>query len=83
MRSEEIQEPIFVGAVFTNSKIKPRWFIWKGRKYLVQEITFTWKDRQGEAPLVYFSLSDGTNIFEICFNQKTLNWHLVRLHLEG
>lgn len=83
MHTEEIYEPILVDAVFTNSKIKPRWFIWKGRKYSVQEVTYSWQDREGEASLVYFSVSDGTNIFEICFNQKTLNWHLARVHIEG
>jgi len=83
MYTEEIQEQIFVDAVFTNSKIKPRWFIWKGRKHPVKEITYIWKDNQGEAPLVYFSVSDGANIYEIFFNQKNLNWYLARVHLEG
>jgi hypothetical protein len=80
---EVIEEPIQVGAIFKGSKIRPRWFIWKRRKYPIREITFRWKDRKGEEILLYFTVSDGVNIYEICFNQKNLNWFLSKVSIEG
>jgi len=80
---EVIEEPIQVGVIFKGNKIRPRWFIWKGRKYPIREITFNWQDRKGEETLLYFSVSDGTNIYEICFNQKRLNWFLSKVSIEG
>ena len=37
----EINELISVGAVFPRGRIKPVWFVWKGRQIRMQEITFT------------------------------------------
>ncbi|MFB0525929.1 MAG: hypothetical protein ACETVO_00485 [bacterium] len=80
---EVIEEPIQVGAIFKGSKIKPRWFIWKKRKYPIRDVTFRWQDRKGEETLLYFSVSDGVNTYEICFNQKSLNWFLSKVSIEG
>jgi len=76
MEKIKINEIIDVGAVFSKDRIKPKWFVWKKRKYAVKETTYTWKDRAGEAILIHFSVSDGATLFELCFNQKSLEWKL-------
>jgi len=78
----DIQEQVRVAAVFDRNRIKPRWFIWNGRKHNIQQITYRWKDREGEAPLIYFSVSDGQTLYELSFNQKTLNWRLEKVYVE-
>ena len=80
---EVIEEPIYVGAIFKGNKIRPRWFIWNKRKYPIREVTFSWRDKRGEENLLYFSVSDGVNIYEICFNQKSLNWFLSKVSIGG
>lgn len=74
----EINEKIKVGAVFGNNEVKPKWFIWKNNRYEIKETTYTWKTSQGEMPLLHFSVTDGSTLFELVLNQKTLNWILEK-----
>jgi hypothetical protein len=30
-----INEPVDVGAAFVKNRIKPKWFVWNTRKYLI------------------------------------------------
>lgn len=80
---EVIDEPIDVSAIFRNGRIKPLSFIWNRERYEIKEVTYTWNDRQGEARLFYFSVSDGANLYELCFNSKTMDWKLNRVYIEG
>ena len=79
----EIKEPIKVGVVFTSRKIKPVWFVWNNFRYDITHVTFSWRSREGSAPLYHFSVTDGSNLFEICFNTKTAEWMLDRIECEG
>jgi hypothetical protein len=76
LMDDVIDEPILVGAVFSNG-IKPVWFMWNNKKHTVKEVTYRWKDRIGEAVVHHFSVvSDTGTIYEITFNSKTLDWRL-------
>ncbi|MCG2675845.1 DUF6504 family protein [bacterium] len=77
--AEELDEPISVGAVFKGSRVEPRWFNWRGRRYPVKEVTYRWRDRRGEACLHYFAVSDGVATYEICFDNQGLDWRLCRI----
>ena len=70
---------IKVGAVFKGGNIIPKWFIWNSRKYNVKSIDYTWEDRQGEEKIVYFSVSDGTNTYELAYNTVRMNWLLEKV----
>ncbi|MFH1367999.1 MAG: hypothetical protein ABII64_02605 [Elusimicrobiota bacterium] len=83
MEETIINEPIDVGAVFGKNKIRPKWFLWKNRKYEIKETTFTWQDREGEANIIFFSVTDGATLFEISLNQKTLAWRLEKSTVNG
>jgi hypothetical protein len=78
MEETIINDPIDVGAVFGKGKINLKWFLWKRRKYDIKETTFTWKDREGDAVIQYFAVTDGATAFELFFNQKTLVWTLKK-----
>ncbi len=75
---------IKVGAVFSaaggkGSNIIPKWFIWEGRKYSVKSIDYTWADRQGQEKIIRFSVSDGTNTYELAYNTVRMNWLLEKV----
>ncbi len=78
-----IGEPVAVGAIFRHGRVHPRWFVWKGKKIAVQEVTFRWEDEQGEAKRYYFSASDGVNLYELCLNAEKMSWRLERVCCEG
>lgn len=71
-----ITETIEVAAVFGKNTVKPKWFIRGGHKHDIKEITYLWRSRQGDAVVVHFNVSDGANLFEISFNQKSMSWTL-------
>jgi len=71
-----LNENINVGAVFKRGEVVPRWFFYRGRKIAVREITYTWKERQGSAVFLHFSVSDGLNLYELSFQPERLVWHI-------
>mgnify|MGYP001577202592 CR=1 FL=1 len=75
----EINDPVEVGAVFRKTGLRPVWFLWKGRKYPVERVTYRWKEKSGEGWLHSFSVFDGTNTFELVYDSKLLRWKLGRV----
>jgi len=83
----EIGEPIKVGVVFGancigGKKIKPVWFIWKGKQYRIKEVTYTWTNKEGSASVHYFSVTDDQNLYEISYNAETMVWVLMAVEVE-
>ena len=82
MDTEKINEQVEVGAVFAKNRIKPKWFVWNGRKIEVKEVTYAWKAREGEAVIQYFAVTNGATSFELSLNQKTMCWTLEKTNIE-
>ncbi len=78
----EIDEPVKVGAVFENMKVRPRWFIWRKSKYNLKKITYNWVDFDGNTKILCFSVWDGKNLYEISFNLRLVSWKLTKVYLE-
>ena len=78
----EINEAIEVGAVFRRAGLRPVWFVWRGRKYSVEQVTYRWKERRGEAWLHSFSVFDGLHTFELNYDSKLLQWRIGRVSAE-
>lgn len=78
----EIGEPIEVGVVFKEAGPRPVWFVWKGRKYPVERVTYRWKEKSGDSWHYCFSVFDGANTFELIYDSKLLQWKLGRVSLE-
>ena len=76
----EIGENIKVGVVFEEEKkITPKWFIWNGRKHTIERVTFTWKVQEGRNMLHHFAVTDGTNLYELCYDTAQLSWRLMNI----
>ena len=65
------------GVVFDRGVVRPVWFAWQQRTYRVQDVTMRWEVRQGRDVMLHLSVTDGTNLYELTFNQRTLTWRLV------
>ncbi len=72
-----IKEPIKVGAVFSNSKIIPKWFIWGNRRFDIASVNYTWKTREGKNIIYRFAVSDDINVFELSYNSGESRWELT------
>ena len=79
----QIEEPIRVGVVFERGLVSPRWFLWGGRRYNVSKVTMRWQTQEGQAPVLHLGVTDGVNLFELAFNQKTLTWKLASVEEDG
>ncbi|MBI5695855.1 MAG: hypothetical protein HZC51_08990 [Nitrospirae bacterium] len=72
----ETNERVTVGAVFSGGKVRPAWFLWRGRKYAVGEVTFAWESREGVARLQHFSVVSGGNVYALSYNPVECVWDL-------
>jgi len=75
--SIEINEPVKVGAVFSQGEIRLVWFSWNGKPVRISETTFVWKTWEGSARILHFTVTDGRGLYEISFNRETLGWRLL------
>jgi hypothetical protein len=78
----ELNDPIEVGAVFGDGVVSPVWFLWSGRRYKIERVTYRWKEKAGESLLHFFSVFDGANTFELIYDSKLLRWTLGRVDVE-
>ena len=82
MQVEKIEESIRVCAAFDSGKMIPVWFRWKNRYYKVKNITKTWMSTGAEGRVRHFAVYDGANLYELCFNIRSLEWILGRISSE-
>lgn len=86
----EVGEAIKVMAVFDKGAggaggargargVRPVKFRWNDRVYPVREITYTWKSREGSAPVLHFAVTDGATLFELSYNLSTMRWALEQV----
>jgi len=62
-------------------KLKPTSFRWSGRLFQIQEITYSWKTKEGSTDIYHFSVSDGKSLYELTFNAVSLVWTLENLEV--
>ena len=82
MNITEIKQRIKVGAVFEGELINPKWFKWMDKKYDIKSVSMRWKSFSGNAVITNFSVTDGKNLYEISFNNKTFEWMLNKIGIE-
>jgi hypothetical protein len=75
---EKIRENIRVAVIFgPGNRVAPVWFDWRRRKHTVREVTYSWRERQGEATVFHFAVSDGADLFELAYNADSQLWALT------
>lgn len=67
---------------FPHSKLRPVMFIWRNREYQVQDITYVWREAQGQSEVYHFTVSDGASVFELSYNAKALDWTISGVYSE-
>jgi hypothetical protein len=76
MSTTEIKEKIKTGVVFINGNVHPRWFEWRNKKMDVKKITYKWQTVKGDSVLLHFSVECSSGLYELSYNQKTMDWIL-------
>ena len=79
---EQLGDSIDVGAVFTSRGMQPVWFIWQGRRRLIRQVTYAWKELDGAQLVRYFTVADETGVYDLCFHPRSLRWRLAQVRLE-
>jgi len=67
---------------FPHDKLRPMMFIWRNQEYRVQDVTYVWRENQGQSEVYHFTVSDGVNVFELCYNAKNLEWTIAGTYSE-
>ncbi|MCF7876236.1 hypothetical protein K9M06_04190 [Candidatus Bipolaricaulota bacterium] len=80
---KEINKPIKVGVKFSSGKVEPVWFFWRERKHEIDEVNLYHRSFRGEAPLHHFSVTAGSDVFQLTFDGKNLKWKLDKLWVKG
>jgi len=82
---EVIGEPIEVSAHFRRGRIAPLWFVWKGRRYQVEEIRNRWVTREGVGRMYHFAVTvtDRADLYEVYLRTETMGWHLGKIDISG
>ncbi len=75
----ELNDSIQVEVLFADGKARPVWFVWRGRKIHILETTFVWKHAEGTTIFTHFSVTDGTDTYELAVDSKNFTWKLVRV----
>ena len=78
---EAIGEAIRVCAYFHRGQVSPLWFVWKGRRYRVEETRSRWVTTEGLGRVYHFgvAVTDRADLYEICLRSETMKWHLGRI----
>jgi hypothetical protein len=82
MESTNINKIIKVGAVFVSGNILPKWFLHDNKKYEIKAVNYQWNDHDGIEKLLFFSVTDGINSYEISFNTKRMIWMLNKICMD-
>ena len=82
MGATEIKEKIKTGVVFIAGNVQPKWFEWRGKKINIKRITYKWRTVQGDSVLLHFSVESENGLYEISYNQKTMNWTLEQVSFD-
>lgn len=76
-----INENVRVGAIFGGGHtMRPAWFIWHGRNYRIQEVTYHWTSTNGASRIHHFSVTDTAgDLFELRYTIQSMAWLLVQI----
>ncbi|MCL5105380.1 MAG: hypothetical protein M1133_14885 [Armatimonadetes bacterium] len=64
---------------FDKRRVLPVWFRWRNRYYKVRAVNYSWRTNQGVEELRHYSVTNGTNLYELRFNTNTLEWTLGKV----
>ena len=79
-----VGDPVRVAVIFDKGAggvagLRPVKFSWRLRDLSIKEITYTWETREGTAKIAHFSVTDGESLYELAYNQSTMQWTLENI----
>lgn len=74
--SVRIHEPVAVAVVFSNGSVRPRYFLWNGKKIAVDSVSFMWRTMVGATHILHFTVTAQRTLYELVFDTKALVWKL-------
>jgi hypothetical protein len=78
------EEKIQVGVICGGEvRMRPEWFVWKGKRYQVSRVNHVWKESQGRELLYFFSVSDAVNTYLLCYQAMNMEWKICGTYTEG
>ena len=80
---ESINDPIDVIGAFTDGKVEPLRFRWRGTVVHVKRVTGRWSRREGQALLRYFAVEGAaSDSYELFYDPRGPRWVLSRAWTE-
>lgn len=74
---QQVREHIRVAAIHDpGNGLRPVWFDWRRQKHAVRDVTYHWRHRDGGDLMLYFSVTDGTALYELIYNVGKQLWVL-------
>ena len=81
---ESLHDPIDVLTAFTNGRMEPLRFRWRGKVIRIRSVTGRWSRREGQAVLRYFAVEGAaTETYELCYDPRGPKWILSRAWTGG
>jgi len=74
-----LNEPIECLVQFKNGKIYPLKFTWHNKDYQIKQTNYAWQERLGQAIISCFSVSTGTDNYQLSFNNNSFGWRLDKI----
>ncbi|OGF31678.1 hypothetical protein A2533_03680 [Candidatus Falkowbacteria bacterium RIFOXYD2_FULL_35_9] len=78
----KIDEPIEVICAFLKNKSLPLYFRWGNRRYKIDKVNLVHSVRRGRDKLYFYSVSNKSNYFKLCFDTEKNCWTLNESYSE-
>lgn len=81
---ETLNDPVDVLTAFTDGKLEPLRFRWRGHVVRIRKVTGRWSRREGQAELRFFSVEGpATDTYELCYDPRGPRWVMSRAWTAG
>lgn len=73
----ENSRPVDVWVRFSKGRVMPVYFILEEYRFIINRINYTWKAKTGRVLMYFFSVSDKSDTYRLCFNTETMAWRIL------
>ncbi|HAZ27481.1 TPA: hypothetical protein DCY65_01610 [Candidatus Acetothermia bacterium] len=79
-----VKEAVDVGVVFPARKPHPvpRWFVWRGQRYIVEAVHLVHEQREGAIRYLIYSLTAGGTALQLRFDPEHVRWYVDGVFVE-
>jgi len=81
---EILNQPVEMLSLFSDGRLRPLRFRWRGKVVKVRRVTGEWVRQEGVGRVHYFSiLAENSDYFELAYDLDQSSWRICRIWLEG